>query len=233
LREHPALPDEIEVIVPDKGEVFDIELEEDLLEANRKIAEENKQLLEKHRIRAIDVMGSVGSGKTTLIERLIGLLKDKYRIAVFGGDVTTTIDAERLKRSGAKTLQINTGKECHLDANLVRKALSKIDLNDIDVLFIENVGNLICPAEFPLGTDSRVVVISVTEGPYTPLKHPYIFMEADVAVINKIDLAGTMDVDVDELEAKIKKVSPDIVVIRTSCKTGEGIEKVAKVLGLL
>jgi len=227
------LPDEIEIIVPDEGEVFDIELEEDLLEANRRIAEENKQLLEKHRIRAIDVMGSVGSGKTTLIEKLIGLLKDKYRIAVFGGDVTTTIDAERLRSSGAKTLQINTGKECHLDANLVRKALSKIDLNSIDLLFIENVGNLICPAEFPLGTDTRVVVISVTEGPYTPLKHPYIFMEADVAVINKIDLAGAMGVDVNELEAKIKKVSPDVVVVRTSCKTGEGVEKVAKVLGLL
>lgn len=227
------MPDEIEIIVPDEGEVFDIELEEDLLEANRRIAEENKQLLEKHRIRAIDVMGSVGSGKTTLIEKLIGLLKDKYRIAVFGGDVTTTIDAERLRSSGAKTLQINTGKECHLDANLVRKALSKIDLNSIDLLFIENVGNLICPAEFPLGTDTRVVVISVTEGPYTPLKHPYIFMEADVAVINKIDLAGAMGVDVNELEAKIKKVSPDVVVVRTSCKTGEGVEKVAKVLGLL
>ena len=227
------MPDEIEIIVSDEGEVFDIELEEDLLEANRRIAEENKQLLEKHRIRAIDVMGSVGSGKTTLIEKLIGLLKDKYRIAVFGGDVTTTIDAERLRSSGAKTLQINTGKECHLDANLVRKALSKIDLNSIDLLFIENVGNLICPAEFPLGTDTRVVVISVTEGPYTPLKHPYIFMEVDVAVINKIDLAGAMGVDVNELEAKIKKVSPDVVVVRTSCKTGEGVEKVAKVLGLL
>lgn len=227
------MPDGIEVIMPDKDEVFDIELEEDLLEANRKIAEENKQLLEKHNIRAIDVMGSVGSGKTTLIEKLIGLLKDRYRIAVFGGDVTTTIDAERLSKAGAKTLQINTGKECHLDANLVRKALSKINLDDIDLLFIENVGNLICPADFPLGTDSRVVVISVTEGPYTPLKHPHIFMEADVAVINKIDLAEAMGVDVDELEAKIRKVSPDVVVVRTSCRTGEGVEKVAKVLGLL
>ncbi|MEM2910393.1 MAG: hydrogenase nickel incorporation protein HypB [Nitrososphaerota archaeon] len=227
------MPDEVEVIVPDKGEVFDIELEEDLLEANRRIAEENKQLLEKHRIRAVDVMGSVGSGKTTLIEKLIELLKDKYRIAVFGGDVTTTIDAERIKKRGAKTLQINTGKECHLDANLVRKALSKIDLNEIDVLFIENVGNLICPAEFPLGTDSRVVVISVTEGPYTPLKHPYIFMEADVVVINKIDLADAMNVNVDELEAKIKKISPSAAVVKTSCKTDYGIDMVAKALGLL
>lgn len=227
------MPDEIEVIVPEEGEVFDVELEEDLLEANRRIAEENKQILERYRVKAIDVMGSVGSGKTMLIERLIELLGSRYRIAVFGGDVTTTIDAERVRRRGAKTLQINTGKECHLDANLVRKALSKIDLNDVDVLFIENVGNLICPAEFPLGTDSRVVVISVTEGPYTPLKHPYIFMESDVAVINKIDLADAMGVDVGELEARIKKISPDTTVVRTSCKTGEGIDRVARALGLL
>ncbi|PUA32119.1 MAG: hydrogenase accessory protein HypB [Candidatus Terraquivivens tikiterensis] len=219
--------------MPEEGEVFDVELEEDLLEANRRIAEENKQILERYRVKAIDVMGSVGSGKTMLIERLIELLGSRYRIAVFGGDVTTTIDAERVRRRGAKTLQINTGKECHLDANLVRKALSKIDLNDVDVLFIENVGNLICPAEFPLGTDSRVVVISVTEGPYTPLKHPYIFMESDVAVINKIDLADAMGVDVGELEARIKKISPDTTVVRTSCKTGEGIDRVARALGLL
>lgn len=223
----------IEVVVPAEDEVFDIELEEDLLEANRSIAEENRRILDRFGIKAIDVMGSIGSGKTALIERLVELLKGRYRIAMFGGDVTTTIDAERVSRHGAKVIQINTGKECHLDANLVRKALEKLKLEDINLLFIENVGNLICPAEFPLGAHKRVVVISVTEGPYTPLKHPYIFMEADVVVINKIDLAPVMDIDLEKLENDVKKVASDSIIVRTSCKTGEGVEKVAAALGLI
>ena len=222
-----------DVVVPDEGEIFDVELEENLLEANRRIAEENRQLLEKNGVKAFDVMGSIGSGKTSLIERLAERLRDRYRIAVFGGDVATTLDVERVKRYGVKAVQINTGKECHLDANLVRKALERIDLKETDILFIENVGNLICPAEFPLGSDKRIVVISVTEGPYTPVKHPYIFMEADVVVINKMDLAEAMGVDVDGLERDIKKISPDCAVVRTSCRTGEGIEEVAKALGLV
>ena len=223
----------VEVVVPAEGEVFDIELEEDLLEANRRIAEENRRLLDRFRVKAIDVMGSIGSGKTALIERLVELLKDRYRIAMFGGDVATTIDAERVARHGAKVLQINTGRECHLDANLVKKALEKIGLEKIDLLFVENVGNLICPAEFPLGAHKRIVVISVTEGPYTPLKHPYIFGEADVVVINKVDLAEAMEVDLEKLESHVGKVSPNAVIVRTSCKTGEGVEEVAKALGLM
>lgn len=223
----------IEVVVPAEDEVFDIELEEDLLEANRKIAEENRSILDRFGIKAVDVMGSIGSGKTALIERLVELLRDRYKIAMFGGDVTTTIDAERVSRHGAKVIQINTGKECHLDANLVRKALEKLKLEEINLLFIENVGNLICPAEFPLGAHKRVVVISVTEGPYTPLKHPYIFMEADVVVINKIDLAEVMGIDLDKLEKDVKKVTPDSIIVRTSCRTGEGVERVAEALGLI
>lgn len=224
---------DIDVIVPEEGEIFDIELEEDLLEANRRIAEENRQIFERFGIKAIDVMGSVGSGKTSLIELLIDLLKGKYRIAVLGGDVTTTIDAERMMKHGVKAIQINTGRECHLDANLVRKAIERLRLEDLDLIFIENVGNLICPADFPLGADKRVVVISVTEGPYTPLKHPYIFLEADVVVINKIDLADAMELDVEKLEEDIKRISPNAIIVKTSCKRKQGIEEVAKALGLV
>jgi len=151
-----------EVVKAEEGEIYDIELEADLLKANEELATKNRELLNKHGVMAIDVMGSIGSGKTTLIEKLVQVLKKKYRIAVFKGDLTTTIDAERIGRHGVQVFNINTGRECHLDANVVARAVERISLEDIDLLFIENVGNLICPAEFPLGTEKRVVVVSVT-----------------------------------------------------------------------
>jgi len=221
-----------DVVKAEEGEIYDVELSEDLLKANRRLAEENKQFLHEHGIRAIDIMGSIGAGKTSLIEKLVQLLKNKYPIAVFKGDLTTTIDAEMIAKHGVETVAINTGKECHLDANLVRKALQKLDLAKISLLFIENVGNLICPADFPLGSDKRVVVISVTEGPYMVIKHPFIFMEADVVAINKKDLAEAMGVDVKKLEQDVKTINPKIKVVATNCRTGEGVEAVAKALGV-
>jgi hydrogenase nickel incorporation protein HypB len=221
-----------EIVKAEEGEVFDIELEADILEANEKLAKENKDLLRKHGVVAIDIMGSIGAGKTSLIEKLVQLLKGKYRIAAFKGDLTTTIDAELIARHGVEVVPINTGKECHLDANLVRKALQKIDLNNLDLLFIENVGNLICPAEFPLGSEKRVVVISVTEGPYMVLKHPFIFMDANVAVINKTDLAQAMNVDVEKLETDVTRINPNAKVAVTNCRSGEGVRTVVEALGL-
>jgi len=221
-----------EVIKAEEGEIYDVELSEDLLKANQRLAEENKQFLQRNGVRAIDVMGAIGSGKTSLIEKLVQLLKSQYRIAVFKGDLTTTIDAELIARHGVETIAINTGKECHLDANLVKKALQRLDLDNIDLLFIENVGNLICPADFLLGSDKRVVVVSVTEGPYMVVKHPFIFMEADVVAVNKSDLAKAMDVDVKQLERDVKMINPKAVVAATNCRTGEGVDIVAKALGL-
>ncbi|MCK5562719.1 hydrogenase nickel incorporation protein HypB [Candidatus Bathyarchaeota archaeon] len=221
-----------EVVKAEEGEVFDIELEADLLKANKKLAKENKELLRKHGVAAIDIMGSIGAGKTSLIEKLVQLLKGKYRIAAFKGDLTTTIDAELIARHGVEVVPINTGKECHLDANLVRKALQKIDLTNLDLLFIENVGNLICPAEFPLGSEKRVVVISVTEGPYMIMKHPFIFMDADLVVINKVDLAQAMEVDVKKLQTDVKRINPNAKVAATNCRSGEGVRKVVEALGL-
>jgi len=221
-----------DVVKAEEGEIYDVELAVDLLKANEKLAEENKELLRKHNVKAIDVMGAIGSGKTSLIEKLVQALKGKYRIAAFKGDLTTTIDAELIRRHGVQVVAINTGKECHLDANLVRKALQKINLEDIHLLFIENVGNLICPAEFPLGSDKRVVVVSVTEGPYMVMKHPFIFMEADVVAINKVDLAQAMEVDVKKLEKDVRMVNSNAKVVTTNCRSGEGVQEVIEALGL-
>jgi len=221
-----------EVVKAEEGEIYDVELSEDLLKANQRLADENKRFLHKNGVRAIDIMGAIGSGKTSLIEKLVQLLKNRYKIAVFKGDLTTTIDAELIARHGAETVAINTGKECHLDANLVKKALQRLDLKKIDLLFIENVGNLICPAEFPLGSDRRVVVVSVTEGPYMVVKHPFIFMEADVVAINKVDLAEAMGVDVKQLDKDVKMINPKASVVATNCRTGEGVDGVVRALGL-
>jgi hydrogenase nickel incorporation protein HypB len=139
---------------------------------------------------------------------------------------------ERIAKLGIATVQISTGKECHLDANLVKKALSRVDLASLDLILIENVGNLICPAEFHLGSDTRVVVTSVTEGPYMIVKHPFIFMDAKLAVVNKIDLAEAMGVDIEALKYDLKTVNPAIVAIPTNCRTGEGVEDVIQALGL-
>lgn len=221
-----------EVIKAEEGEIFDVELSKDILEANQLLAEENRKFLQKNGVHAIDIMGAIGAGKTSLIEKLVQQLKNKYRIAVFKGDLTTTIDAELIARHGVETIAINTGKECHLDANLVKKALLKLDLKKIDLLLIENVGNLICPAEFPLGSDKRLVVVSVTEGPYMVVKHPFIFMDADVVAVNKIDLAEAMGSDVSKLEKDVKTINPKAVVVATNCRTGEGVDAVAKALKL-
>jgi len=220
------------VVKAEEGEIYDVELSEDLLKANQRLAEENKRLLHENGARAIDIMGAIGSGKTSLIEKLVRLLKDRYRIAVFKGDLTTTIDAELIARHGVETVAVNTGKECHLDANLVKKALQRLNLRIINLLLIENVGNLICPAEFPLGSDKRLVVVSVTEGPYMIVKHPFIFMDADVVAINKTDLAKPMGVDVRKLEKDVKTINPRATVVATNGRTGEGVEGVAKALGL-
>ena len=217
-----------------KGEEVTLEIEPgtDILEVNKQLAQKNMQLLREHDVKAIDIMGSIGAGKTSLIEKLVQALKHKYRIAVFKGDLTTTIDAERIGRHGVKVVTINTGLECHLDANVVSKAVERISLQDIDLLFIENVGNLICPAEFPLGTEKRVVVVSVTEGPYMVVKHPFTFMTADVTVINKKDLAEIMKVDTEQLKKQAKEIKPNMKVAVTNALTGEGVEELIKALEL-
>ena len=215
----------IQTIEASPDETYDIELEHSLLEANAKLAKENRSLLDRHGIAAIDVMGAIGSGKTTLIGRLVGRVKDRFGGAVLNGDATTSNDADLIAGQNVPVVQIATVNGCHLDANLVGKALRKIDLARLKLIFIENIGNLICPAEFPLGSKARVVVVSVTEGQYMVRKHPHMFLGADLVVVNKVDLASAMEVSVDGLTADVHKLKPDLKVIPTSCKNGAGLDE--------
>lgn len=210
----------------------DIIIDVDLSKRTSELADENLALLEAHGVRAIDVLGSVGSGKTTLIQELVRRLRDRHAIAVIAGDITTRIDANRIEAEGVPVLQIQTGGACHLDGEIVRRALERLDLDAIDLLIIENVGNLICPAAFPVGTQTRLLLLSVTEGPYMAIKHPIMVRQADVAVINKVDLAEAMEVDIEKLAGDIRSVNPQIRVVSTSARAGEGIDDVIDALGL-
>lgn len=222
----------MKIIKPTGPEIFDVELEKDILAKNRSLAKENRKRFDRSKVLSVDIMGSIGSGKTSLIKAILGRLGMGKKIAVIAGDLTTTIDAERIEAEGARVLQVNTGKECHLDAHLVRRAIDTMKLEEVKLLFIENVGNLICPGEFPLGAHKRLVVTSVTEGPYTILKHPYIFREADVIVLNKIDLAKPMKVNVAQMERDARQVNPQAVFVKTNAVKGIGIPKVIEALRL-
>jgi len=220
------------IVREDEGEKLDVELERSVTERNKMLADENRRILDSYKVRAIDVMGATGSGKTTLILQICRRLKDRYRIAVIKGDLTSSIDSDMIMREGVDSVQVNTGRECHLDASQIRRALEKLDLSNLELIFIENVGNLICPAEFPLGSHKRVVVISVTEGPYTVVKHPFMFMDADVVVVNKMDLSEAMRVDPDKLVQDIRRVNPRAHIVKAICRDGMGIDEVIRALDL-
>ena len=211
-------------------EIYDIELEHSLLEANAKLARLNRALLDQHDVVAIDIMGAIGSGKTTLITRLVERLKDRLGVAVFNGDATTAHDTDLIAAQGVPLVQIATVNGCHLDANLVGKGLERMDLDNLDLILIENIGNLICPAEFPLGSASRMVVVSVTEGPYTVKKHPHMFLGADLVVLNKMDLVHAMEFDVPQFQRDLHTLKPGVKVLTTSCKSGDGLDELATML---
>ncbi len=201
-----------------------IDMGHDVYKANDKVAEKNKKKLDKYQVFSVNIMGAIGSGKTTLIEEVIRQLKDKYKIAVIAGDVIAEMDSSRFRKLDVPTIPVNTGKECHLDAKLVEKALDEIDLNNTDLLLIENVGNLICPVDFKLGEHLRVVIVSVTEGDDIILKHPMIFKTSDLAVINKVDIAHAVDVDAEKMRDDILSLNPNVPVILTSKHDWESLE---------
>jgi len=204
----------------------DIKLGADILQANKELAENNHQKLMDFRVVAYDFMGSIGSGKTLLIEALIDKFKsDGIRPGAIAGDVSGNDDYLRFLSHDIPVVNINTEKDCHLDAHLIEHALENLNLSDIDVLFIENVGNLVCPADFPLGTDKRIVVISVTEGDDMVRKHPVIFGLSDIIVINKIDLAEIVEVDVNVISSDANKVAPHTKLLMTDAKHKEGIDE--------
>lgn len=212
--------------------IIDVGIEKDILSANRKLAEENKKLFDEHGVRAFDFLGAIGSGKTMIIERLIERLGDKYRIGAITGDVSGNDDYLRLLKYGIEVVNVNTGKECHLDAHLIQHAIEKIDLDSIDLLFIENVGNLVCPADFPLGTEKRIVVISVTEGDDMVRKHPVMFGEADIVVINKIDLAEYVGVNPQIIISDYEKLKSNPKIVKTNAMLGEGIDELISMMEL-
>jgi hydrogenase nickel incorporation protein HypB len=209
-----------------------VELNEDLIQDNDKLAAKNQQLFKENNILSFDIVGAIGAGKTAILEKIIENIADKYNILVVNGDVATRVDADRIEQHGAKTIQINTGRECALNSYHISRVVENIDLEEYDILFIENVGNLICPSDFILGAEKRVVIVSITEGGHVVRKHPMLFKFSDIAVINKVDLAHVIDVDIDEMVKDAKHINPDLKVFKTSAKTGEGISELMEALNL-
>jgi hydrogenase nickel incorporation protein HypB len=204
---------------------MEIKVLKNILSANDQIAQENRQLLDSKGVFMLNVMSSPGAGKTSLILQTIAGLRGKTRIGVVEGDVSSSIDAERVGREGVPVLQINTGGECHLDANMVQRALNNLPLGDIDLLFIENVGNLICTAEFSIGAHRNVVIGSVPEGDDKPLKYPLMFTIADALILNKIDLLPYLKFDIDAYKKSVKGLNDKVKIIDVSCETGAGIDQ--------
>lgn len=207
-------------------------MEFDVLKENSKLAHKNYRLLKEHNIKSVDFMGSIGAGKTSLIIKLAEKLRDKgVRVLAIAGDVIGDDDFARMKASGMDVINCNTGSECHLDSNLITKALENADLENYDVLFIENVGNLVCPADFPLGTDYRVAVISTTEGDDMVRKHHSIFLHSDFAVLNKMDIADAVGVNPEIIAEDYKKLMGGLKEIyRCSVRTGQGVDEILAAL---
>ena len=197
-------------------------IREDILGANKDIAAKNRERLDQKGILSLNLMSSPGAGKTTLVLKTIQSLKQDIKMAVVEGDVASTIDADKISDEEVPVIQINFPGGCHLDANMVGNALDNLPLEEIDLLLIENVGNLICPAEFALGEHKKVILLSIPEGDDKPEKYPLMFTEADVVLINKIDLLPYLDFNMDVFDRAIRELNPDVNVFQISCKTGEG-----------
>jgi len=195
-----------------------------ILEANDRIALENRRLFDKAGLFVINLMSAPGAGKTSLLEKT--LLSDSgLKMGVIEGDIAGSDDAERIEKLSVPVVQINTGGACHLDANMIYEVLNDLPLNELDLLFIENVGNLVCPAEFKVGEDIKVMLLSIAEGHDKPLKYPLMFQESSALVLNKMDLAPYLDVDIDKIRRDSLSLNPRLKIFEVSCKTGEGISE--------
>ena len=200
-----------------------IELQQDILGHNNSIGYENSAIFARKGIFVLNLMSSPGAGKTTLLERTIDMLKGKYQLGVIEGDIATSYDAERIGAHGVEVTQINTGGACHLDSSMIKKVLVNFDLDRLDMLIIENVGNLVCPAEFFLGEDAKAVILSVTEGEDKPLKYPLIFRLAKALVINKIDLLPYIDCNITRIIKDASSLNPALAIFETSCTGHTGL----------
>ncbi|HOJ96202.1 MAG TPA: hydrogenase nickel incorporation protein HypB [Methanospirillum sp.] len=204
---------------------IDISIEKDIFSANRKLADANAAHFRAHGVRAFDLLGGIGSGKTALIEKVVPKLKAKgLKAAAIAGDVYGDDDFQRIIALGIPAENVNTGKECHLDAHMIEHALDHLPLSDVDILFIENVGNMVCPTDFELGAEKRIVVVSSTEGDDVVNKHPMMFRGCTIAVLNKIDLADAVGADLNRMERDMLRYNPSMKIFRTNMKTGEGVD---------
>ena len=211
---------------------FVIETKKEVEKDNDLLAEQINNKLNKIGIKSIDIVGAIGAGKTALLEKMAENLSKKYRILVICGDITTRVDADRIEKHNVETIQINTGRECALNAYHIYQVIKNKSLEDYDLIFIENVGNLICPSDFQLGTDKRITVVSITEGEWVIEKHPMLFKMSNIAVINKIDLLERLGTNIDKMINDAKNFNPNITVITTSAKTGKNIDKLIEALEL-
>ncbi len=203
---------------------IDVRIEKDVYDVNNNIADANSSHLREHGVRAFDLLGAIGSGKTALIERMAPLLSEKgLNAGAIAGDVYGDDDFKRIVALGIPAVNANTGKECHLDAHIVEHAIDHLPLGKIDVLFIENVGNMVCPTDFRLGAEKRIVVVSSTEGDDVVNKHPMMFRGCQIGVINKVDLAPLVGADLDRMERDMHRYNPGMQVFRTNLKTGDGV----------
>lgn len=209
-------------------QTFDAALEINLLHANQTGADHNREHFDEWGITCLNLMSSPGAGKTVLLEKTLAALKNQLKMAVIEGDMTTELDAERLRKYGVPVIAINTGRSCHLDSKMVAGGIHRFqeDYNpkEFDLLLVENVGNLVCPAEFEVGEHAKVALLSLTEGEDKPLKYPIMFQEADCLIITKLDLAPYLKIDLQRLEANVRSLNPDVTIIALSAQTGEGVE---------
>ncbi len=197
---------------------------EKILSANDRLAEANRQILDEARVFAVNLMASPGAGKTSLIEKTVLALRERIRLGVIDGDIATSLDADRAAAAGAQAVQINTGGDCHLDAVMLHAALPQLDLQDTDLLIVENVGNLVCPASFQLGTHKSVLIASIPEGDDKPYKYPGMYRGVDALVVNKIDLLPYVPFDMDYFLRGVEVLNPGIATFKLSCRTGEGLD---------
>jgi hydrogenase nickel incorporation protein HypB len=202
-----------------------VSLVTNILKANERIAEQNKHLFDEKGILTINMMSAPGAGKTTLIEHTINALKDKYRIGVIEGDIQSTYDADKIAATGVPVVQINTGGACHLDGNMIRETFPELDLDAMDLLIVENVGNLVCPAEFNMGEDFKVMLLSVPEGDDKPMKYPLMFHESSALLVNKIDLLPYVDCSLEKIRSESLKINPNLEIFEISGKTKEGLDE--------
>ncbi|BAU65834.1 hydrogenase accessory protein HypB [Stanieria sp. NIES-3757] len=209
-------------------QTFDAALELNLLHANQEGANHNREHFDEWGITCLNVMSSPGAGKTALLEKTIIAIKDQLKIAVIEGDMTTELDAERLRQYGVPVIAINTGRSCHLDSKMVAGGIHQLahehNPEEFDLVLVENVGNLVCPAEFEVGEHAKVALLSVTEGEDKPLKYPVMFQEADCLLITKTDLAPYLEIDLELIKANVRQMNPHVTIIPISAKTGEGLE---------